>query len=119
MSRSKLRGRRMLAIASALAVSVSLPATALATDRARMETPSIRASVARIAAIETERLTKTGPPAARAANGTADQTGSNQNLESGSFFKTPAGVAVLAAFGAGVAYALYSSSNDRIRSSGR
>jgi hypothetical protein len=41
------------------------------------------------------------------------------DLESGSFFKTPVGIAVLAAFGAGVGYALYSASNDRIRSEGR
>ncbi|MEW6320251.1 MAG: hypothetical protein AB1635_04085 [Acidobacteriota bacterium] len=44
---------------------------------------------------------------------------SEPDLQSGSFFKTPAGVAVLVAFGVGVGYALYSASNDRIRSSGR
>jgi hypothetical protein len=41
------------------------------------------------------------------------------DLESPSFLKTPVGIAVLAAFGAGVGYALYSASNDRIRSAGR
>jgi hypothetical protein len=41
------------------------------------------------------------------------------DLESASFFKTPVGIAVLAAFGVGVGYALYSASNDRIRSAGR
>lgn len=41
------------------------------------------------------------------------------DLRSGSFFKTKAGVATLVIFGAGVGYAVYSSSNDRIRSTGR
>ncbi len=41
------------------------------------------------------------------------------DLRSKSFFKTPAGLATLVIFGAGVGYALYSSSNDRIRSEGR
>jgi hypothetical protein len=41
------------------------------------------------------------------------------DLRAGSFFKTPAGIATLVIFGAGVGYALYSSSNDRIRSEGR
>jgi hypothetical protein len=119
MSGSKLRGRRLLAIATALAVSVSLPATALANDRARAETPTIRASIQRVAASESERLTRTAPSAARAATATTEQTSSSPDLGSGSFFKSPAGIAVLAVLGAGVAYALYSSSNDRIRSTGR
>lgn len=41
------------------------------------------------------------------------------DLRTKSFFKTPAGIATLLIFGAGVGYALYSSSNDRIRSEGR
>lgn len=41
------------------------------------------------------------------------------DLRSKSFFKTPAGLATLVIFGAGVGYAIYSSSNDRIRSEGR
>lgn len=119
MSGSKLRGRRVLAIATVVAVTVSLPSTAFAGDRARTETPGIRASAERVAAIESERLTKTAPSAARAANATNEQSGSSRDLQSGSFFKSPAGIAVLVAFGVGVGYALYSSSNDRIRSSGR
>lgn len=41
------------------------------------------------------------------------------DLRSGSFFKSAAGIATLVIFGGGVAYALYSSSNDRIKSPGR
>ena len=46
-------------------------------------------------------------------------TAPSADLRSGSFFKSKAGVATLVIFGAGVAYAVYSSSNDRIRSTGR
>lgn len=48
-----------------------------------------------------------------------DQSASSTDLRSGSFFKTKAGVATLVILGAGVGYAIYSSSNDRIRSTGR
>ena len=41
------------------------------------------------------------------------------DLRSGSFFKSPAGIVTIVVFGAGVGYAVYSSSNDRIRSAGR
>lgn len=47
-----------------------------------------------------------------------DQSAST-DLRSGSFFKSKAGIATLVVFGAGVGYAIYSSSNDRIRSTGR
>lgn len=46
-------------------------------------------------------------------------TAPSTDLRSGSFFKSKAGVATLLIFAAGVAYAVYSSSNDRIRSTGR
>jgi hypothetical protein len=41
------------------------------------------------------------------------------DLRSGSFFKSKAGIAALLIIGAGTAYAIYSASNDRIKSSGR
>lgn len=76
--------------------------------------PSIKdtgkALVVRHAATFTE--TRAAQPQSPPAAGTA-------NLESGSFFKTGPGMAVLAAFGVGVGYALYSASNDRIKSPGR
>jgi hypothetical protein len=52
----------------------------------------------------------------RAAQAPATPT---TDLRSGSFFKTKAGVATLVIFAAGVGYAVYSSNNDRIRSTGR
>lgn len=41
------------------------------------------------------------------------------DLRSAKFLKSKLGVATLVLFGAGVGYALYSASNDRIRSTGR
>ena len=113
MSRRRGHGRRVLAVASALAVTVSLPANALASDSpSSTVAPSpIRATAQRVAATETHRL-------AKAATSQTGQTGTGQ-LEKGSFFKSPAGVAVIAAFGVGLGYALYSASHDRIRSSER
>jgi hypothetical protein len=59
--------------------------------------------------------TMTARSAAEAQQAPATAT----DLRSGSFFKSAAGVATLVIFAAGVGYALYSSSNDRIRSTGR
>jgi hypothetical protein len=57
--------------------------------------------------------------AVRSAQPQPPPPGAGTDLESGSFFKSKMGVAVIAAFGAGVGYALYSASNDRIKSPGR
>jgi hypothetical protein len=46
------------------------------------------------------------------------QQGSN-NVRSGNFFTSPAGIITLAVFGAGLGYAIYSSQHDRITSPGR
>jgi hypothetical protein len=108
---------RVLAVAAALAVSVSLPSTAWAAGRAAPSPTSIRASVERMARAESQRLAKPVPH--RRAAQTAGGQSTDPVLESGSFFRRPVGIAVLVAFGVGVGYALYSSSNDRIRSSGR
>jgi hypothetical protein len=43
-------------------------------------------------------------------------TGTKTDLGSPSFFKTPAGIITLIAVGAGLGYALYSTSNDRVES---
>lgn len=68
---------------------------------------SARLAAVREAGAMKERQAAQTPPA------------TNTNLRSGSFFKTPAGIATLAIFGAGVGYALYSANNDRIKSAGR
>lgn len=55
------------------------------------------------------------PLAPKASASAATQS----NLESKAFFKTKAGAATLILFGAGVGFAVYSSSNDRIRGANR
>jgi len=55
------------------------------------------------------------PMAPKASASSATQS----PLESKSFFKTRAGAATLILFGAGVGYAVYSSSNDRVRGAKR
>ena len=59
--------------------------------------------------------------ATMARNGAQSQpvTAPSTDLRSAKFLKSKVGIATLVIFGAGVGYALYSSSNDRIRSTGR
>jgi hypothetical protein len=109
-----------------MAVSFSLvPATLWAGERAsptsRDRPTPLLASVRRAAALESHRLQQPQRgDVTRNAEGQSQTSSSGASeLQSGSFFRTPVGLAVLAAFGVGVGYALYSSSNDRIRSSGR
>ncbi len=83
--------------------------------RAYADSPTLRVSLvdsARLAAVREAGVMKERRPVQTPP---ADRT----NLRSGSFFKSPAGIATLAIFGAGVGYAFYSSRNDRIRSTGR
>jgi hypothetical protein len=60
-----------------------------------------------------EREVAVRPSAGRRSQGGAPNAGSP------SFFKSPAGIAVLAVFAAGVGYAIYSTQNDRINSPGK
>jgi hypothetical protein len=84
----------------------AIPLPALAGDNSQqVARPGIRASAAKVAA--TARL------ADSAAQGTAE---GNAELNHSSFFKTPAGVIVLAVVAAGTGYALYSARHDRIHS---
>jgi hypothetical protein len=120
MSKSRLRASRAVATLCALTIGSSLiPTRVWADTTPRSDQPSpIRASVQRVATAH-DRLEKQKVDRSAAVAAQSQQSGESAALESGSFFKTPVGIAVLAAFGAGVGYALYSASNDRIRSSGR
>lgn len=94
----------------ALAVIIALcPLPALAGDQegqpATGKAPGIRASAAAIA---------TRQPLA--ASPSAAAQGQTNPGKSGSFFKSPVGVVVLATLAAGVGYAIYSTQNDRITS---
>ena len=121
MSTSRLRATRAVATLCALTIGSSLIPTRVWADTVpRPDHPAPnRASVQR-AATAHDRLDKQKKMDRSTAVAAQSQpAGDSATLESGSFFKTPVGIAVLAAFGAGVGYALYSASNDRIRSSGR
>jgi len=75
--------------------------------------PGLRASIASSATLA---VSKAPAPATSRAQTTGD---AKAPLESKSFFKTPAGAAVLAIFAAGTGYAIYSANHDRIRTVGR
>lgn len=92
----------------ALAGSLLLPPPAAAEPAAA--TPTITATARRLAAREAAAM--------RERQG-AQTPAPSTDLRSGSFFKTPAGIVTLLVVGAGTAYAVYSASNDRIRSTGR
>ena len=120
---STSRSRASLQVVScSLVVGLMLgPATASAAEKAPpgSATP-LRVSLDRVAVKESHRLNKdTSDKTAKAGRQPSGTQSTDPKLESGSFFRTPAGAIVLVAFGAGLGYALYSSSNDRIRSSGR
>ncbi len=96
--------------ALAVVLALSLPLPVLAADGNQPAAkPGLKASIAR--AVTSARLTAS-PSTTRAT------TTQSQSVPptSKSFFKTPAGIAVLAVVGAGTAYALYSTSHDRIHS---
>ena len=120
MSKSRLRASRAVATLCALTVGSSLIPTAAWADTTPQSVRSapIQAAVQRAATAEHHRL-DLQKLARQPQVAQSQQPEGSAALQSGSFFKSPVGIAVLAAFGAGVGYALYSASNDRIRSSGR
>ena len=122
MSTSRSRGSVLKSVAYALVVGLMFgPVTASAAEKSAPATATpLRVSLDRVAVKESHRLVKDASD--KSAKSGRQQSGAQSpdpSLESGSFFRTPAGAAVLVAFGVGLGYALYSSSNDRIRSSGR
>jgi hypothetical protein len=72
--------------------------------------PRLQASIGPIAKDIATRPAPAARPAARAAQA------SKEDLGSTSFFRKPAGLAVLAVVAAGAGYAIYSASHDRIHS---
>lgn len=72
--------------------------------------PTLMALVQQAAAV-----TPIAPAREQSATGATDKT----QFASSSFFKKPAGIAVLAAFVAGVGFAIYSTQHDRVSSPGK
>ena len=103
-SLSRWRWPRLVALALTLTLC---PLPALAGDQGQpvKKGPGIQASAEAIAARH--------PLEASPAGAQVQATGGNR---SGSFFKTPIGIVVLATVAAGVGYAIYSTQNDRITS---
>ena len=99
---------RVLVLAVAIA---AVPVPTLAQEKSPPAAkPGIQASIQKVAA-----STSVAPARVPAARTQASPTTPAKS----SFIKSPAGIAMLAVLGAGVGYALYSTSHDRINSPGR
>jgi hypothetical protein len=101
----------VLVLAVVLALAVPLPVLAAEGSQPAAK-PGLKASIPH--AVASARVTA-APVKARAVREQAS-SGARAELGSKSFFRTPAGVAVLAIVGAGAGYAVYSASHDRIHS---
>jgi hypothetical protein len=86
------------------------PETAIAKSP---ETRTLRAAIENVDLRDLKTAAKPEPAVRRLAQGT------DTVKQSPGFFKTGRGIAVLAVAAAGIGYALYSSSHDRINSPGR
>jgi len=96
-------------------VSVLLiPIPASAADKVQSSPPPLRSALADVRA-----RGPAVPPAPLKTTRRAEQAPAGPATESRAFFKTPAGIVVLAALGAGVGYALYSAQHDRVSSPGK
>ena len=106
------RGTRAKRVLGAVVVAL-VPCTALAADVTVPPKAPLRTALAevRVRDITPSRQT---PKIARRS-----EQASTAAKQSPTFFKTPAGIAVLAVMGAGAGYAIYSAQHDRIHSPGK
>jgi hypothetical protein len=119
----------------ALAVIITLVPLPVLAGEGTQPTPSKQTLSAAAAKVVAREVLKDGmqpaengaaavKPAAYAGGGApmapvrAEQEGT-AGPRSASFFKTPAGIAVMAVLGVGVGYALYSTQHDRVHSAGK
>jgi hypothetical protein len=106
-------------VAQIVVLAVAITAAPLAatagetTVTAAKPRPSIRTAVQKVVATQTLEDARTTAQAQAQAGSTRTDLGSKN------FFRTPAGIIALVALGAGVGYALYSTSNDRVKSPAR
>ena len=118
MTSSTYLWRRLLARVLVLVLAVgAVPANCLAGEPPPGgPTPTLAASIQKAVAAESAKMGK-----ARASTTAAKQAAGAPaaNLESKSFFKSPAGIVALVLVGVGTGVALYSTSNDRISSPGK
>lgn len=102
---------RVFVIALAVAAA-PLPSLAGEAHEAVAAKPTLRTSIEKIAVSEAKTLAESPTANAQQSQPTVDKG----KLESGSYFKSTAGIITLVAVGVGVGYALYSTSNDRVKS---
>lgn len=100
------------ALLAAAIAAAPLPAMAGDVHQPEPTGPGIAASARK--AVETSVARTAAAPRLQDQGG-----GPRTDLGSKSFFRSPAGVAVLVAIGVGFGYALYSTNNDRVKSPGK
>ena len=108
----RLQVRTSRWISRVLVVALIITATPLPTLAGEPPGPPAPVPAPTLSELVKQAAAVTPIAPARAQTATAGKT----DFGSPSFFKKPAGIAVLVAIGAGVGYALYSTQHDRIHS---
>jgi len=103
---------RVLHVVALTTAVVAAPLPCLAGEPSSPVQSKLTLNASMQKAVALEARAERGAPPARAVQSGGGKT----DLGSKSFFKTPAGVITLIALGAGVGYALYSTSHDRVKS---
>ncbi len=111
MTHARSRRRPWMRVLVLAAAVVAAPLPALAGDNEVAPTKTVGLAAAAEKAVA--KTTLAPQPSARYAQA---QDSPRTDLGSSSFFKTKAGIITLVAVGAGLGYALYSTSNDRVKS---
>ena len=104
---------RLGRVAVLLLVVMLLPLSAVAQERTG-GAPATPSALLRSAATVTQAVVQSETRLSRSANAARVRAQSTPGTASASFFKKPAGVAVIAIMVVGTGYALYSAKHDRI-----
>jgi hypothetical protein len=116
------RHHRWRCTRTALVLVVALLVTSLPALGGEPQSPAPAPGKGGITA-SAERAAKAMAPAMKANPSAARAQGqppaSTANRGTWAFFKSPVGAAILATFGVGVGYALYSTQHDRVKSPGK
>ena len=107
----KLQARTSQWISRALVAALMLAATPLPTLAGDPPAPAPPRPSLTVLVTQAAAVTPIAPARAQTATGV-----DKSQFGSPSFFKKPAGIAVLVTLAAGVGYALYSTQNDRVKS---
>lgn len=104
---------RLVRTAVLLLIAMLFPLSAVAQERTG-GAPATPSALLRSAATVTQAVVKNETRLSRSANAARVRAQSTPGTASASFFKTPAGVAVILVMVVGTGYALYSAKHDRI-----